>query len=117
MGPAPIVVPRRHPYALPLRGGGPLVGRAGELDGVVRCLLAGRGVTVDGPPGVGKTRLIGEAAALLAARSDVHLVSVAATAASQPVPLGALATQLVGAPPGADASALVGHQCAGVLQV
>jgi DNA-binding CsgD family transcriptional regulator len=69
----------------------PLVGRDEELDSVlvaVRSPGAG-GVAIAGVPGVGKTRLAREAAAVLG--HDFHVEWTAATAASASIPFGSLA--------------------------
>ena len=78
------------------------VGRAGDLEVVRRLVANGRGVIVEGPAGIGKTRLIREVVVPLEPDPQFHVERVPATAASQPIPLGALAGHLIGVPPAAD---------------
>jgi DNA-binding CsgD family transcriptional regulator len=77
-----------------------LIGRSREADTVRRWILSGASVAVEGPAGIGKTRLLQEVQSLLAG-SRFHVESVAVTEASRSIPLGALARYLVGALPGA----------------
>jgi DNA-binding CsgD family transcriptional regulator len=84
----------------------PLIGRSGEADTVRRWILSGASVAVEGPAGIGKTRLLHEVQSLLAG-TPFHVESVAVTEASQSIPLGALARYLVGALPGAEGIARV----------
>lgn len=58
------------------RPSGPLVGRQQDYDELLRLHAKHRVVTVTGPGGVGKTRLVLEAAAALAARDQVDAVVV-----------------------------------------
>jgi predicted ATPase/DNA-binding SARP family transcriptional activator len=100
-GPTP---PRRR---LPWRPG-PLLGRASDLGLLADCLTAQRLITVVGPGGVGKTRLVLEAAHDFAARGTaVWWADVSATAGHLLADVLADATG-VDAPLGADpAEALV----------
>ena len=84
-----------------------LIGRSDEIEAVTRVITGGHGVTVSGPAGIGKTSLVRRVVSDLSdapnhERPRFALVEVSATEASQPIPLGALAGHLVGAPPGAD---------------
>jgi DNA-binding CsgD family transcriptional regulator len=81
--------------------GWPLTGRDHELAAVVAALDGTAGVIVRGPAGVGKTRLVAEAVATLAAAVPVHRVTGVPGLAE--VPLGAL-VPLVGTAFGAAAS-------------
>jgi predicted ATPase len=78
------------------------VGRTGDLEAVRRLVANERGVTVEGPAGIGKTRLIREVVGLLEPDTQFQVERVPATAASQPIPLGALAGHLIGVPPASD---------------
>lgn len=70
----------------------PLVGRAKELAAIADLLghTERSGVVLAGPPGVGKTRLAEECAAL-AGRAGFRVVTVSASDATRAIPLGALA--------------------------
>lgn len=82
----------------------PLTGRDAELDEIVASVRPGAaGILVVGPAGVGKTRLVREAAA----RAGARVVWALASRAARPYPLGAFAG-LVDVPPG-DAAAAVGR--------
>ena len=80
----------------------PLLGRSTTVARIIDLLDNGKGVVVEGPAGVGKTSVIREVTLRLQRDSEFSIVGVSATLASQPIPLGALAGQLVGASPGAD---------------
>ncbi|MDP9346326.1 MAG: AAA family ATPase, partial [Actinomycetota bacterium] len=69
----------------------PLIGRSEELGVVVRAMRdqAGNGVVIAGAPGVGKTRLARETAAVLV--SEFALEWTAATPSSVSIPFGAVA--------------------------
>ena len=71
----------------------PRVGRDEELGAISRTLAAGRSIVVAGEPGVGKTRLITEAAARASATH--HVERVRGLAGAETVPLGALAKELL----------------------
>ncbi len=76
----------------------PLVGRGAEL-AVVECALAdGRGVVLVGAPGVGKTRLAREAAAL-ATEHGAYVERLVATRSAQAIPLGVFAHLTIEADP------------------
>jgi DNA-binding CsgD family transcriptional regulator len=78
----------------------PFTGREAELRLVAELLDGGgAGVIVDGPAGVGKTRLLGELAALAEARGR-PVAWVRATGSARTIPLGAFAPLL---PPGEPA--------------
>ncbi|GAA4753589.1 LuxR family transcriptional regulator [Amnibacterium soli] len=64
-----------------------LVGRTSVLDAVVNRAAEGRSTVLSGPTGVGRTRLLGEAAARLE-RSGVRVVRLTATASASSVPFG-----------------------------
>ena len=103
-------------------GGDVLVGRAGDLEAVRRLVANGRGVIVEGPAGIGKTRLIREVVVRLEPDPQFHVERVPATAASQPIPLGALAGHLIGVPPAADdiarvQQALMDRACGAILVI
>jgi DNA-binding CsgD family transcriptional regulator len=79
-----------------------LIGRTAEVEHIVRLLDGGHGVVVEGPAGIGKTSVLREVVRRLEGDGRYSIVQVSATQASQPIPLGALAGHLVGAPPRAD---------------
>jgi DNA-binding CsgD family transcriptional regulator len=79
-----------------------LIGRSAIVERIVGLLDGGRGVVVEGPAGIGKTSVLREAVRLVEGGGNYSIVRVSATLASQPIPLGALAGHLVGAPPRAD---------------
>jgi len=69
--------------------GWPLVGREAELARIDDAIARGRGVLLAGPAGVGKTRLMEAALEHANARRLSHL-TIVASRASQPIPLGCL---------------------------
>lgn len=79
-----------------------LIGRDADIDHIVGLLAGSRAVLLEGPAGIGKTSVLGEVVRRLEDDQQFSIIPVAATLASQPIPLGALAGLLVGAPPGAD---------------
>ena len=86
---------------LDTRQGWPFAGRAAELDWITRRLRArdGRGVVVAGAPGLGKSRLLAEAARALR-ETEVRVIRVVGTAAGAAIPFGAFAHLLpADAPP------------------
>lgn len=77
----------------------PLTGRDRELEAALNALHAGaRLVSVHGAAGVGKSRLLAEVAARLAA-SGTHTVQLGGSAILAVVPLGALSAQFPGLSP------------------
>ncbi len=77
----------------------PLLGRERDLDAALGALdTAARIVTVHGPTGVGKSRLLAEVAARAVA-ADRHVVELSGNAILAVVPLGALSAQLPGLSP------------------
>ena len=88
-----------------------LRGRDAELTAVADCLSAavhggGRVLVVDGPPGIGKSRLLAEAQ-VMAERSGVRTVRGEAFASRQTVPFAPLLQATLGAePPIGDADAV-----------
>jgi DNA-binding CsgD family transcriptional regulator len=79
-----------------------LAGRSTIVERIVELLDGGLSVVVEGPAGIGKTSVLREVVQLVADGQRYSVVRVSATLASQPIPLGALAGHLVGAPPMAD---------------
>lgn len=77
----------------------PLVGRREELGAIAAALADPErsGLVLVGPPGVGKTRLAAECAAL-AAKAGFSATTVAASRSAMGIPLGALAQVLPAAP-------------------
>lgn len=66
----------------------PMIGRQGDVDAILRSIVDARGVALAGRAGVGKSRLAREA--IRAAAADGWTVrTIAATATSRPIPLGA----------------------------
>lgn len=77
----------------------PLVGRDRDLEAALHAIEAGaRLVSVHGPTGVGKSRLLAEIATRLAA-SGMHTVQLGGSAILAVVPLGALSAQFPGLSP------------------
>ena len=88
--------------------GWPLVGREAELARIDAAVARGHGVLLAGQPGVGKTRLMEAALARAADRGLSHL-TVVASRASQPIPLGCLSGLLaLGDEADGSAAGLVG---------
>ena len=79
-----------------------IIGRDADVERILGLLADGRGVVLEGPAGIGKTSVLGEVVRQLGEGRRFSIVPVAATLASQPIPLGALAVYLAGAAPGAD---------------
>jgi DNA-binding CsgD family transcriptional regulator len=80
-----------------------LIGRDAVIERIVGSLTqVGRGVVLEGPAGIGKSSVLSEVVRRLQDDQRFSIIPVVATEASQPIPLGALAGILVGAPPGAD---------------
>lgn len=90
----------RSPASTPGPGGVPLVGRRAEL-AEIRAAMAGRGVLIAGPAGVGKSRLAREVAGQLS-RQGRRLLPVRASGSAARLPLAALAGVL---PTGTDPAA------------
>lgn len=83
--------------------GVPFVGRETELAAVLRDLQAGQGsVAITGAAGVGKSRLLTEATALLEAERW-RVVSIVGYDAARKIPMGALASLLPDEPPDSEA--------------
>ncbi len=86
---------------------GTVIGRQADVGRILDWLGHGRGVVVEGPAGIGKTAVLRQAVRQLGDDGGFSVVPVSATVASRPIPLGALAGHLAGAPPGADGLARV----------
>ncbi len=86
-----------------MAGPASLIGRDAVIERIVGSLTqVGRGVVLEGPAGIGKSSVLSEVVRRLQDDQRFSIIPVVATEASQPIPLGALAGILVGAPPGAD---------------
>jgi len=118
---APAPAPARTPTRTVVRPAGPMVGRERDAEELHRLLASYPVVTVTGPGGVGKTRLVLDVAATLGDRDagDAVLVTLAAVADADRVPdavASTLGLRLAGhTSPAGVADALAGQQLLLVL--